>query len=90
MRQTSEILRRSTDQVVKDIRRATRKQHSPEDKIRIVLEGLCGECNDPVDFCSRAALVTITPKQKSTGSSHSACKQKREVYVSRHLNYDGK
>jgi transposase len=29
--------------VVRDIRRATRKHHSAEDKIRIVLEGLRGE-----------------------------------------------
>ena len=29
--------------VVKDIRRKTRKQHSAEEKIRIVLEGLRGE-----------------------------------------------
>jgi len=28
---------------VKDIRRATRKQYSAEEKIRIVLEGLRGE-----------------------------------------------
>jgi transposase-like protein len=28
---------------IKDIRRATRKHHSAEDKIRIVLEGLRGE-----------------------------------------------
>jgi transposase len=31
------------EQVVRDIRRATRKHHSAEDKIRIVLEGLRGE-----------------------------------------------
>ena len=31
------------DQVVKDIRRATRKLHSSEEKIRIVLSGLRGE-----------------------------------------------
>jgi transposase len=31
------------ERVVRDIRRATRKQHSAEDKIRIVLEGLRGE-----------------------------------------------
>ena len=31
------------EQVVKDIRRATRKQYGPEEKIRIVLEGLRGE-----------------------------------------------
>ena len=31
------------EQVVRDIRRATRKHHSADDKIRIVLEGLRGE-----------------------------------------------
>jgi transposase len=31
------------ERVVRDIRRATRKQHSAEEKIRIVLEGLRGE-----------------------------------------------
>ena len=34
---------RSSEKVVKDIRRATRKRRSPEEKIRIVLEGLRGE-----------------------------------------------
>jgi transposase len=33
----------SAEEVIKDIRRATRKHHSAEDKIRIVLEGLRGE-----------------------------------------------
>lgn len=33
----------SSERVIKDIRRATRKQHSAEEKIRIVLEGLRGE-----------------------------------------------
>ena len=31
------------EKLVRDIRRATRKHHSAEDKIRIVLEGLRGE-----------------------------------------------
>ena len=33
----------SSEKTVKDIRRATRKQYSAEEKIRIVLEGLRGE-----------------------------------------------
>jgi transposase len=33
----------SAEQVVRDIRRATRKHHSAEDKIRVVLDGLRGE-----------------------------------------------
>jgi len=33
----------SAEKIVRDIRRATRKQYSAEEKIRIVLEGLRGE-----------------------------------------------
>ena len=33
----------SSESVVKDIRRRTRKKYSPEEKIRIVLDGLRGE-----------------------------------------------
>src|SRR5215216_5486944 len=33
----------SSERIVKDIRRATRKQYSAEEKIRVVLEGLRGE-----------------------------------------------
>ena len=35
------------EQFVKDIRRATRKLHSSEEKIRIVLSGLRGEDSAP-------------------------------------------
>src|SRR6187397_519968 len=43
MRQKSRPARSPADQVVKDIRRATRRHFSAEEKIRIVLEGLRGE-----------------------------------------------
>jgi transposase-like protein len=43
MRQKSGPHAQSAEQVVKDMRRATRKHHEAEDKIRIVLEGLRGE-----------------------------------------------
>ena len=43
MRQKSGTGRAPAEQVIKDIRRATRKQYSAEEKIRIVLEGLRGE-----------------------------------------------
>jgi transposase len=33
----------STEKLVKDIRRCARKKYSDEEKIRVVLEGLCGE-----------------------------------------------
>ena len=37
------LTRVPADKPVRDIRRATRKHHSAEDKTRIVLEGLRGE-----------------------------------------------
>ena len=43
MRQKSGPVRAPAEQVVKDIRRATRRHFSAEDKIRIVLDGLRGE-----------------------------------------------
>ena len=42
MKQTSGPAKQPTDAVVKDIRRATHRQFSAEEKIRIVLEGLRG------------------------------------------------
>ncbi len=43
MRQKSGTGKAPAEQVIRDIRRATRKQYSAEEKIRIVLEGLRGE-----------------------------------------------
>jgi transposase len=43
MRQKSGPVKEPAEKVVKDIRRATRKQYSAEEKIRIVLDGLRGE-----------------------------------------------
>ena len=44
------------EQVVRDIRRATRKHHSAEDKIRIVLEGLRGE-DSIAGLCRREGIA---------------------------------
>ena len=46
MRQKSIPVRDPAERVVKDIRRATRRHFTAEDKIRIVLEGLRGERSD--------------------------------------------
>ena len=43
MRQKSGTGKAPAEQVIKDIRRATRKQYGAEEKIRIVLDGLRGE-----------------------------------------------
>ena len=42
--------------VVKDIRRATRKQYSAEEKIRIVLEGLRGE-DSIAELCRKKGIA---------------------------------
>ena len=43
MRQASKRIPESAEKTVRNIRRATRRHHSAEEKIRIVLEGLRGE-----------------------------------------------
>jgi transposase len=43
MRQKTEATKPSSEKVIKDIRRVTRKQYGAEEKIRIVLDGLRGE-----------------------------------------------
>ncbi len=44
------------DKVVKDIRRATRKQYTAEEKIRIVLDGLKGE-DSIAELCRREGIA---------------------------------
>ena len=56
MRQKSRPARASAEQVVKDIRRSTRRHFSAEDKIRIVLEGLRGE-DSIAELCRREGIV---------------------------------
>jgi transposase len=56
MRQKSGPARESAAQVVRDIRRATRRHFSAEDKIRIVLEGLRGE-DSIAELCRREGIV---------------------------------
>ena len=43
MRQRTEVTKPSSEKVIKDIRRVTRKQYGAEEKIRIVLDGLRGD-----------------------------------------------
>jgi transposase len=43
MRQRSGTRKAPAEKVIKDIRRATRRQYSAEEKIRVVLDGLRGE-----------------------------------------------
>ncbi len=55
MRQKSGTRKATSEQVVKDIRRATRKHYSAEEKIRIVLDGLRGEASI-AELCRREGI----------------------------------
>ena len=55
MRQTTGTGRRLSEKIVKDIKRATRKEYSSEEKIRIVLDGLRGE-DSIAELCRREGI----------------------------------
>ena len=55
MKQKSGRAKEPAEKVVKEIRRATRKQYSAEEKIRIVLEGLRGE-DSIAELCRREGI----------------------------------
>src|SRR5882757_3961808 len=56
MSQKSGITKLSSERIVKDIRRGTRKQYSAEEKIRIVLDGLRGE-QSIAELCRREGIA---------------------------------
>src|SRR3954452_9045356 len=55
MRQASERIPESAEKTVRYIRRATRRHHSAEEKIRIVLEGLRGE-DSIAELCRKEGI----------------------------------
>ena len=55
MRRKTREPKASAEKVVKDIRRATRRQYNAEEKIRIVLEGLRGE-DSIAELCRREGI----------------------------------
>ena len=57
MKQTSRPARKPAETVIKDIRRATRRQFSSEEKVRIVLEGLRGE-DSIAELCRREGIAS--------------------------------
>lgn len=57
MRQKPGTVKPSAESNVKDIRRRTRKHHSAEEKITIVLEGLRGE-DSIAELCRREGIAT--------------------------------
>src|SRR6476661_3012972 len=52
----STTAKRPAEQAIKDIRRATRRHFSAEDKIRIVLDGLRGE-DSIAELCRREGIA---------------------------------
>jgi transposase len=58
MRQKSGTTTSASERLVKNIRRATCKQYSAEEKIRIVLDGLRGE-SSIVELCRREGIPLL-------------------------------
>ena len=56
MRQKSGTPKTPSERLVRSIRRATRKQYSAEEKIRIVLDGLRGE-SSIAELCRREGIA---------------------------------
>ncbi len=56
MRQKPSERQSHSEKLIKDIRRATRKHYSAEDKIRIVLDGLRGE-SSIAELCRREGIA---------------------------------
>src|SRR5918997_6417113 len=56
MGQHSEPVKEPAEQVIKEVRRATRRQFSAEEKIRIVLSGLRGE-DSIAELCRREGII---------------------------------
>ena len=60
MRQQTRPLKEPAEKVVQDIRRATRKRYSAEEKIRIVLEGLRARTALPSCVAARGSRTCST------------------------------
>ena len=58
MRQKSSPPETPSERLVRDIRRATRKQYSAEEKFRIVLDGLEGEVT-VAELCRREGIAAM-------------------------------
>ena len=58
MRQRDKQAPQSAEETVRDIRRATRRQFSAEEKIRIVLEGLRGE-DSIAELCRKEGIALV-------------------------------
>jgi transposase len=69
MRRRTKEPKASAEKVVKDIRRATRRQYNAEEKIRVVLEGLRGE-DSIAALCRREGVLTKIPESPIVSVVH--------------------
>jgi transposase-like protein len=78
MRQASKRVPESAEKTVRDIRRATRRHHSAEGKIRIVLEGVRGE-DSIAELCRKEGINQINRSIKADleSPSHRSMERKR-------------
>jgi transposase len=72
MRLTTGTRKSPGEKIVKDIKRATRKHYSSEEKIRIVLDGLRGE-DSIAELCRREGTQTSIPQSWRKVSSENQC-----------------
>src|SRR5262245_3410160 len=70
MRQASKRIPESAEKTVRDIRRATRRHHSAEEKIRIVLEGLRGEDSIAETVCFQRWIRCTPPSPRPGGAAY--------------------
>ena len=66
MRQTTGTRKSPGEKIVKDIKRATRKHYSSEEKIWIVLDGLRGEDKETLSAIGPRAMVeweAVSPRR---------------------------
>jgi hypothetical protein len=78
MRQNIRTRGTSSEKTVKDIRRATRKQYSAEEKIRIVLDGLRGE-ETIAELCRQESINNLTPADVYFGRGQAILNQRERI-----------
>ena len=88
MRPKSNTPETPSERLVRDIRRATRKQYSAEEKIRIVLDGLRGEVTT-AELCRREGIAESLPyswsKQFLEAGKHSLRQQIGKFHILQYI-----